>query len=161
MAGSLALLMYWAILTTLCSALRSKAKRLQYQAVMQRVRKPIKCAVLSHNTMLQSFEDVLRKRAIGMLTAGMSTRDPYTYSWICPRSSMACILTRHVTHWAFLGCSGFTCTTVCFSSHGTIFHRPQSTAWSTLCEGDVSRCIRQIAVTPDSDWLSDPGPYLF
>jgi hypothetical protein len=24
---------------------------------------------------------------------------------------------------------------------GTTFHRPQSTAWSTLCEGDVSRCL--------------------
>jgi hypothetical protein len=29
---------------------------------------------------------------------------------------MACILTRHVTHWACLGFSGSTCTTGCFSS---------------------------------------------
>ena len=34
MAGSLAPVMYWAVRTTLCSALRSEAKQLQYQAVM-------------------------------------------------------------------------------------------------------------------------------
>ena len=38
---------------------------------------------------------------------------------------------------------------------------PQSTAWSSLCEGDVSRCMRQIVVTPDTDWFSDPQPYFF
>ena len=37
MAGRLAPVMYWAILTTLCSALRSDAEQLPYQAVMQLV----------------------------------------------------------------------------------------------------------------------------
>ena len=40
------------------------------------------------------------------------------------------------------------------------FAQPQSAAWSTLCEGDVSRCMRQV-VTPETDWYSDPGLYLF
>ena len=44
---------------------------------------------------------------------------------------------------------------------GTTFHRPQSTAWSTLYKGDVSNCMRQTVVTPDTDWFSDPCPYLF
>ena len=44
---------------------------------------------------------------------------------------------------------------------GTTFHRPQSTAWSTLCEGDVSRCMKQMVVTPEADWFSDPCPYPF
>jgi hypothetical protein len=44
---------------------------------------------------------------------------------------------------------------------GTTFHRPQSTALSTLCKGDVLRCMRQMAVTPDTDCFSDPSPYLF
>jgi hypothetical protein len=44
---------------------------------------------------------------------------------------------------------------------GTTFHRPQSTAWSTICEGDVSRCMKPMVVTPDIDWFSDPRPYLF
>jgi hypothetical protein len=44
---------------------------------------------------------------------------------------------------------------------GTTFHRPQSTARSTLCEEDVSCCMRQMVVTPDTDWFSDPRPYLF
>ena len=35
MAGSLAPVMYWAIRTTVCSALRSEAEQLPYQAVMQ------------------------------------------------------------------------------------------------------------------------------
>jgi hypothetical protein len=43
---------------------------------------------------------------------------------------------------------------------GTTFHRPQSTTRSTLCEGDVSRCIRQMVVTPDTDWFSDPHQIL-
>ncbi len=42
---------------------------------------------------------------------------------------------------------------------GPTFHRPQSTTWSTLWEGDVLHCVRQMAVTPDTDWFSDPpGP---
>ena len=44
---------------------------------------------------------------------------------------------------------------------GTTFHGPQSTAWSTLCKGDVSHSMRQMVVTPDSDRLSDLRPYLF
>ena len=39
---------------------------------------------------------------------------PGSRKW--PSSSMACILTRHVTRWACVGCSGSTCTTSCFSS---------------------------------------------
>ncbi len=31
---------------------------------------------------------------------------------------------------------------------GPTFHRPQSTTWSTLCEGDVLHCVRQMVVTP-------------
>ena len=38
---------------------------------------------------------------------------------------------------------------------------PQSTAWSTLCKGDVSHCMRQMLITPDTDWFNDPHPYLF
>ncbi len=42
---------------------------------------------------------------------------------------------------------------------GPSFHRPQPTTWSTLCEGDVLHCVRQMVVTPDTDWFSDPpGP---
>ncbi len=37
-------------------------------------------------------------------------------------------------------------------------HRPQSTTWSTLCKGDVLHCVRQMVVTPDTDWLSGPPP---
>ena len=32
---------------------------------------------------------------------------------------------------------------------------------SSACERDVSRCMRQMVVTPDTDWFSDPRPYLF
>ncbi len=39
------------------------------------------------------------------------------------------------------------------------FHRPQSTTWSTLCEGDVLHCVRQMVVTPDTDWFSDCTKY--
>ncbi len=39
---------------------------------------------------------------------------------------------------------------------GSTLHRPQSTTWSTLCEGDVLHCVRQMVVTPDTDWFSDP-----
>ena len=44
---------------------------------------------------------------------------------------------------------------------GTTLHRPRSTAWSTLCEEDVSHCMRQMVVTPDAYWFSDPYPYFF
>ncbi len=38
------------------------------------------------------------------------------------------------------------------------FHSPQSTTWSTLCEGHVLHCVRQIVVTPDTDW-PPPGHF--
>ncbi len=41
---------------------------------------------------------------------------------------------------------------------GPTFHRPQSTTWSTLCEGVALHCMRQMVVTPDTDWFSDPPP---
>ncbi len=41
---------------------------------------------------------------------------------------------------------------------GPTFHRPQSTTRSTLCEGEVLHCMRQMVVTPDTDWFSDPSP---
>ena len=44
---------------------------------------------------------------------------------------------------------------------GTTFHRPQSTAWLTLCEEDVSCCMRQRLVTPNTDWFPDRRPYFF
>ncbi len=37
-----------------------------------------------------------------------------------------------------------------------ITHMPQSTTWLTLCKGDVLHCVRQMVVTPDTDWFSDP-----
>ncbi len=45
-------------------------------------------------------------------------KDLYTIpgSWKHPSSCMASILTRHVTHWACLGCSGSAYTTACSSS---------------------------------------------
>ena len=56
----------------------------------------------------------------------------------CPSSSIACTLTRYITHWACLGCSGSTCTNNVFqfppiSSNfaqplkrgGTTFHSQQ------------------------------------
>ncbi len=79
-------------------------------------------------------------------------------------SCMGSILTVYVTHWAWLGCYWSAYMTACSSScqypetslqplkrSGPTFHRPQSTAWSTLCEGDVLHCVRQMVVTPDTD----------
>ncbi len=37
---------------------------------------------------------------------------------------------------------------------GPTSHRPQSTNLTTLCEGDVLHCMRQMVVTP-FDWFSD------
>ncbi len=39
---------------------------------------------------------------------------------------------------------------------GPTFHRPQSTTWSTLCEGDVLHCVMQMVVTLNTDWFLDP-----
>ncbi len=35
----------------------------------------------------------------------------------------------------------------------------QSTTWSTRCEGDVLHCVRQMVVTPDTDWFLDAPQY--
>ncbi len=76
-------------------------------------------------------------------------------------SCMASILTRHVTHWACLGCSGSVYTTACSSScqypatlhshwrgedqHSTGHNQQPDQLW-----------VRQMVVTPDTDWFSDP-----
>ncbi len=39
---------------------------------------------------------------------------------------------------------------------GPTFHRPQSTTRSTLCEGDVLHCVRQMVVTPNTDRYPPP-----
>jgi hypothetical protein len=44
---------------------------------------------------------------------------------------------------------------------GTTFHRPQSSAWSTLCWRDVPCCMRQMVVTSHTDWFCDSCPYFF
>ena len=94
-------------------------------------------------------------------------KDLYTIpgSWKGPLVSWPAY-SPDVTHWACLRGSGSTCTTACSRScqypatsnshwRGVGQHSTgQSTAWSTLCEGDVSRCMRQMAVTPDTDWFS-------
>ena len=76
------------------------------------------------------------------------------------RCSLACILTRHVTHWACLGCSGSTCKTLCSSScqypatthsywrgvgqHST-GHNQQP---DQLYAKEMSCCMWQMVVTP-------------
>lgn len=54
---------------------------------------------------------------------------------------VASILTRHITHWARLGCSGSMCRVIRFlpmqqfctvMNKESTFHRPQSTTWLTL-----------------------------
>ncbi len=108
-----------------------------------------------------------------MIMHGPCCKDLFTIpgSWKHPSSCMASILTGHVTHWACLGCSGSVYMTACSGSwqyqatsqplkrSGPTSHRPHSTTWSTLCEGDVLHCVRQMVITPDTDWFSDPPQY--
>ncbi len=98
-------------------------------------------------------------------------KDLYTIpgSWKHPSSCMVSILTEHVTHWACLGCSGSAYTTACSSAcqypatshslwrgvdqHSTGHNQqPEQSLW----EGDVLHCMRQMVVTPDTDWFLDP-----
>ena len=103
----------------------------------------------------------------------MSQRSVHN-SWKLKMSQFFHDLHTHQTPLSMFGMLWMTSMTACSSSRrypatshsrrnrrsGTTFHRPQSTAWSTLCEGDVLHCMRQIVVTPDTDWFSDPDPYL-
>jgi hypothetical protein len=76
-------------------------------------------------------------------------------SWKWPSSSMACILTWHSLSmlgmlWIDVYDSTFQFPPISsnfsqpFKRSETTFHRPQSTAWSTLWDGDVSHCMRQM-----------------
>jgi hypothetical protein len=97
-----------------------------------------------------------------------SCKELYTIhgSWKCPSSSMACLLTR--SHplstfgmlWIYAYDSVFQFPPISSNfaqrlKSGTTFHRPQSTAWSTLCEGDMC-CMRQMVATSDTEWFSEP-----
>ncbi len=108
-----------------------------------------------------------------MIMHGPMLQGPVHNSWKLKTSQFLHGQHTHRTcpHWACLGCSWSAYTTVCSSSFQypatsqplkrsvPAFHRPQSTTWSTLCEGDVLHCVRQMVVTPDTDWFSDPpGP---
>jgi hypothetical protein len=103
-----------------------------------------------------------------MITHGPMSQGSVHNSW---KLKIACILTRDVTHWACLGCSGLTCMTACSSSHQypatshsqwrRVGQHSPATINNLVCERDVSRYMRQMMVTPDNDWFSDPRPYLF
>ena len=60
----------------------------------------------------------------------------------------------HISHWACLGCSGWSrmmvCSTSCRYLATSNCHWSQVTG-SALCKVDVSPCMMQIVVTPDSD----------
>jgi hypothetical protein len=87
---------------------------------------------------------------------------------------MACIITRHVTHWAGLGCSGSTCRTACPSSHqypatknkdmSQIEFLPMSSNFSPSSMAvwqhstGNNHCMKLMVVTPDTDCFSDPRP---
>ncbi len=89
-------------------------------------------------------------------------------SWKLKTSQL--LLPGHVTHCACLGCSGSAYTTAFSSScqylatshshsrevdqHPT-GHNQQP---DQLCEGNVLHCVRQMVVTPDTDWFLDPPP---
>jgi hypothetical protein len=91
-------------------------------------------------------------------------------SWKCPSSSMTCIFTRHVTHWACLGRSGSTCATACscqypatshsywrgVGQHSTGHNQPADQLYAKM-----PRCMRQMVVTPDTNWFNHPCSYLF
>lgn len=84
-----------------------------------------------------------------------------------PVSTWPALLSRHATHWAYLGCSGLSVYNRLFhflpiSSNfaqplkrsGPTSHRPQSTTWSTLCQGNALHCVREKVVTPHTNWFS-------
>ncbi len=97
-----------------------------------------------------------------MIMHGPCCKDLYTIpgSWKDPSFCMASILTGHVTHWAWLGCSGSAYTTACPSScqypatshshvkrSGSTFHRPQSTTCLQLY-------VKEMCCTAWGKWWS-------
>jgi hypothetical protein len=80
-------------------------------------------------------------------------KDLYTSlgSWKCPSSSMACILTSHVTHWACLGCSGNVYDSVFQFPPISRDNIPQATIKSNqikciyiaLTSADISKCYTE------------------
>lgn len=88
----------------------------------------------------------------GILNAKREWRDPEAH---------CCERVGQVTHWGCLESSGTACMTAESSNFvqplkmsGPMFHRQQSKTWSTLCEGDMLHCRREMEVTSDADWVS-------
>ncbi len=106
------------------------------------------CSMIMHSPMLQGSVHNSWKLKTSQFLHGQHTH------WTCHPLSMFGMLWIGVydSMFQFLPISSN------FAQHQT-FHRPQSTTWSTLCEGDVLPCVRQMVVTQDTDCFSDPGPY--
>ncbi len=114
-----------------------------------------------HHLMLQ--HDNARPHVARICTQFLEAENIPVLAWPAYSPDMSPI--EHV-----LGCSGSVYTTACSSSCqypatsqplkriGPTLHSSQSTTWSTLCEGDVLHCVRQMVVTPDTDWFLDPPP---
>ena len=63
---------------------------------------------------------------------------------------MVCILTRHVTHWACLGCSGSTCTT-------RFFQFPPTSHWSKKW-ANIPLYVKGMCHTAGDKWWSHQIP---
>ncbi len=103
------------------------------------------CSMITHGPMLQGSVHNSWRLKTSQLFHGQHTHR------ICHPLSMFVML------WIGVYDSGFqflpisSTFTQPLKRSGPAFHSPQSTTWSTLCEGDVLHCVRQMVVTPDTD----------
>ncbi len=110
------------------------------------------CSMIMHGPMLQGSVHNSWKLKTSQFLHGQHTHrtchplSMFGMLWICVYNSMFQFLPIS---------SNFTQP---LKRSGPTFHRPQSTTWSTLCEGDVLHCVRQMVVTPDTDWFSNSPP---
>ncbi len=104
------------------------------------------CTMIMHGPMLQGSVHNSWKLKTSQFLHGQHTH------WTCHPLSMFGMLWIGVydSVFQFLPISGNFAQPL--KRSGPIFHRPQSTTWSNICEGDVLHCVRQMVVTPDINW---------
>ncbi len=107
------------------------------------------CSMIMHGPMLQESVHNSWKLKTSQFLHGQHTHRT------CHPLSMFGMLWIVVYHSVFLFLTISSNFAQPLKRSGPTFHRPQSTTWSTLCEGDVLQCVRQMVVTPNTDWYSD------
>ncbi len=117
------------------------------------------CSMIMHGPMLQGSVHNSRKLKTSQFLHGQHSHRTYTHRTCHPLTMFGMLwIGVYDIVFQFLPISSNFAQPL--KRSGSTFHRLQSTTWSTLCEGDVLHCVRQMGITPELTGFRTPPDLL-